>query len=99
MEERFDLASDLCAQSEHSTTEAQTHVPQEASGFWGSAPLADAEEGRSNLDSFLSQSSLLDKKIDDALDRVERQRSDETGRDDLDVPAFLRHGMKDFSLS
>jgi hypothetical protein len=50
-----------------------------------------AENGEITGDDF-------DQKIDEALELAERLKRSEEGQDDLDIPAFLREGMKDLSL-
>ena len=45
----------------------------------------------------------MDAKIDAALEMVDRintaQGASDADKDNLDIPAFLRNGMKDLSLS
>jgi hypothetical protein len=77
------------------------------------APQAKAEEPRAGavkeapLETFFDQQSTfiasdIDRKIDEALQLAERMRQPQKkaaqGPDELDVPAFLRNGMKDLPL-
>ena len=81
-------------------------IPEDSSDLVLSSPWqsADTDLAATQVEPtelFFRSPSPLDKKIDDALQRVERMKRDESKaeEDDLDVPAFLRQGIKDLSLS
>ena len=82
------------AQVDRMPSEPEISLSQENENIWQeNSEFPSTREGTQDMDA----------KIDAALEMVDRintaQGSAETEKDNLDIPAFLRNGMKDLSLS